>query len=156
LVLQTLGFRYNMAKEGSGAMLGMNPVGMDGIFESYQPPYCKTMNDAVDAFIEKKFGSNGMYTPNYKGAVPFSKNWKKVQPGYLVPSKKVIQIVKDYCNYVFDTYGRFPATFDTIVMPEWLQVHHLEEKFYNRYGLDKLLNDTHKKHMQLWHKQPGK
>ena len=151
IALQSLGFRYSLAKEGSGAMLGLNPVGLDGIFESYQPPYYKTMNDAVDAFIEKKFGSNGMYTPNYKGLVPFSKNWKKVQPGYPVPSKKVIQITKDYCNYVFDTYGRFPATFDTIVMPEWLQVHHLEQEFYNEYGLDKLLNDTHKKHMQLWH-----
>jgi hypothetical protein len=151
IALQSLGFRYSLAKEGSGAMLGLNPVGLDGIFESYQPPYYKTMNDAVDAFIEKKFGSNGMYTSNYKGLVPFSKNWKKVQPGYPVPSKKVIQITKDYCNYVFDTYGRFPATFDTIVMPEWLQVHHLEQEFYNEYGLDKLLNETHKKHMQLWH-----
>jgi hypothetical protein len=151
IALQSLGFRYNMAKEGSGAMLGMNPVGLDGIFESYQPPYYKTMDDAVDAFIEKKFGKNGMYTSNYKGIVPFDKNWKKVQPGYLVPSKKVIRITKDYCNYVFNTYGRFPATFDTIVMPEWLQVHHLEQEFYNKYGLDKLLNETHRKHMGLWH-----
>jgi hypothetical protein len=84
--------------------------------------------------------------------VPFDKNWKKVQLGYPVPSKKVIQITKDYCNYIFDTYGRFPATFDSIVMPEWLQVHHLEQEFYHKYGLDKLLNETHKKHMGLWHK----
>jgi len=83
--------------------------------------------------------------------VPY-KEWKKVQPGYLVPSKDVIQIVKDYCNYIFDTFGRFPATLDTIVMPEWLQVHHLEEEFYDKYGLDKLLNETHRKHMELWHK----
>jgi hypothetical protein len=41
-------------------------------------------------------------------------------------------------------------------MPEWLQVHHLEQEFYNRYGLDKLLNDTHKKHMGLWHKGASK
>jgi hypothetical protein len=73
-----------------------------------------------------------------------------------VPSKKVIQMVKDYCNYVFDTYGRFPATFDTIVMPEWLQVHHLEQEFYGKYGLDKLLNETTKKHMGLWHKRSSK
>jgi hypothetical protein len=155
LVLQTMGFRYNMAKEGSGALLNMNPAGFDGVFESYQPPYYKTMNDAVDAFIEKKFGSNGMYTSGYKGIVPF-KDWKKVQPGYPVPSKKVIQITKDYCNYVFDTYGRFPATFDTIVMPEWLQVHHLEEEFYHKYGLDRLVNETHRNHMKLWHKSPAK
>lgn len=151
IVLQSLGFRYNEAKEGSGALLNLNPVGLDGVFESYQPPYYKTMDDAVDAFIEKKYGSGGTFASDYSGILPF-KDWKKVQPGYPVPSKKVIQIVKDYCNYIFDTFGRFPATFDTIVMPEWLQVHHLEEEFYDKYGLDKLLNETHRKHMELWHK----
>jgi len=151
IVLQSLGFRYNTAKEGSGALLNLNPVGLDGVFESYQPPYYKTMDDAVDAFIEKKYGSGGTFASDYSGILPF-KDWKKVQPGYPVPSKEVIQIVKDYCNYIFDTFGRFPATFDTIVMPEWLQVHHLEEEFYDKYGLDKLLNETHRKHMDLWHK----
>jgi len=151
IILQSLGFRYNEAKEGSGAILNLNPVGLDGVFESYQPPYYKTMDDAVDAFMEKRFGRGGILTANYSGIVPY-KDWKKVQPGYLVPSKEVIQIVKDYCNYIFDTFGRFPATLDTIVMPEWLQVHHLEEEFYDKYGLDKLLNETHRKHMGLWHK----
>jgi hypothetical protein len=151
IILQSLGFRYNEAKEGSGAILNLNPVGLDGVFESYQPPYYKTMDDAVDAFMEKRFGSGGILTADYSGIVPY-KDWKKVQPGYLVPSKEVIQIVKDYCNYIFDTFGRFPATLDTIVMPEWLQVHHLEEEFYDKYGLDKLLNETHRKHMELWHK----
>ena len=151
IVLQSLGFRYNEAKEGSGALLNLNPVGLDGVFESYQPPYYKTMDDAVDAFMEKRFGSGGILTSNYSGIVPY-KDWKKVQPGYLVPSKEVIQIVKDYCNYIFDTFGRFPATLDTIVMPEWLQVHHLDEEFYDKYGMDKLLNETHRKHMGLWHK----
>jgi hypothetical protein len=101
--------------------------------------------------MEKRFGSGGILTADYSGIVPY-KDWKKVQPGYIVPSKDVIQIVKDYCNYIFDTFGRFPATLDTIVMPEWLQVHHLDEEFYDKYGLDKLLNETHRKHMALWHK----
>ena len=151
IMLQTLGFRYNEAKEGSGALLNLNPAGLDGIFESYQPPYYKTMDDAVDAFIEKKFGSGGTFARDCRGKTPF-KDWNKVQPGYQVPSKEVIQITKDYCNYIFDTFGRFPATFDTIIMPEWIQVHHLEEDFYDKYGLDKLVNETHRRHMELWHK----
>ena len=151
VVLQSLGFRYNMAKEGSGALLNLNPTGLDGIFESYQPPYYKTMDDAVDAFIEKKFGSGGTFARDCRGETPF-KDWNKVQPGYQVPSKEVIQITKDYCNYIFNTFGRFPATFDTIIMPEWIQVHHLEEEFYDKYGLDKLVNETHRRHMELWHK----
>ena len=151
LVLQTMNFRYNIAKECSGAMLTMNPVGLDGYIESLQPPYYENMDKVVDAFFAKKFGDNGMYTADYKGLVPFD-DWKKVQPGYPVPSETVIQIVKDYCNYVWDTFGRFPATFDSIVMPEWLQVHHLEEDFYNEHGLSSIVNETHKKHMEMWHK----
>ncbi len=151
LVLQTMGFRYNIAQEGSGALLNMNPVGLDGFIESYQPPYYNSMDDVVDAFVEKKFGSGGVFAADCRTAVPFG-DWGKVQPGYPVPSEQVIQITMDYCNYVWDTFGRFPATFDTIVMPEWLQVHHLEEEFYDKYGLDKLLNETHRKHMELWHK----
>lgn len=151
LVLQTMGFRYNMAKEGSGALLNMNPVGLDGFIESYQPPYYKSMDDVVDAFVEKKFGQGGVFAPDCSSPVPFG-DWEKVQPGYAVPSEQAIQITKDYCNYIFDTFGRFPATFDTIVMPEWLQVHHLEEEFYDKYGLGKLVNETQRKHMRLWHR----
>jgi hypothetical protein len=151
LVLQTMGFKYNITSEEAGAMLNMNPAGLDGYVESFQPPYYKSMDDAVDAFIEKKFGSNGIYTSGYKGIVPFE-DWNKVQSGYLVPGKEVIQMVKDYCNYIFDTYGRFPATFDTVIMPEWLQVHHLEQDFYDTYGLGGLVNETHRKHMERWHK----
>ena len=151
LVLQTMGFRYNIAKECAGALLTMNPVGLDGYIESLQPPYYENMDQVVDAFFTKKFGPKGMYTADYQGLVPFN-DWKKVQPGYPVPSKEVIQIVKDYCNYIWDTFGRFPATFDSIVMPEWLQVHHLEEDFYNERGLSSIVNETQKKHMQMWHK----
>lgn len=150
LVLQAMGFRYNITSDDAKAMLNMNPVGLDGYFESYQPPYYKSMDEAVDAFIEKKYGQNGMYTADYKGIVPFS-DWKRVQPGYLVPGKEVIQMVKDYCNYVYDTYGRFPATVETIVMPEWAQVHHLEQGFYDEYGLGSLINETQRNHMALWH-----
>jgi len=151
LVLQTMGFRYNIAKECSGAMLTMNPVGLDGYIESLQPPYYRNMDDVVDAFFEKKYGSGGMYTSDYGGKVPF-RDWKKVQPGYPVPGENVIQIIKDYCNYIWGTFGRFPATFDTIVMPEWLQVHHLEAGFYDEYGLGGIVNETQRKHMELWHK----
>jgi len=151
LVLQTMGFRYNIAKEGSGALLNMNPVGLDGFFESYQPPYYKSMDAVVDAFVEKKFGKGGVFASDCAGPVPFG-DWETVQPGYAVPSEQAIQITKDYCNYIFDTFGRFPATYDTIVMPEWLQVHHLEEEFYDKYGLGNLVNETQRKHMRRWHR----
>jgi hypothetical protein len=109
------------------------------------------MDDAVDAFVEKKFGSGGTFARDCSGIIPF-KDWDKIQPGYQVPSETAIQITKDYCNYIFDTFGRFPATYDTIIMPEWVQVHHLEEEFYDKYGRGGLVNETHRGHMGLWHR----
>ena len=109
-----------------------NPVGLDGVFEGYCPPYYGSMGEAVEAFAEKKFGSGSLYSAEYDGLLPF-KDWKKVQPHYHHPSRTSIEQVKAFCNYVYETYGRFPATFDTMLVPIWLQAHHLELDFYKKY-----------------------
>lgn len=141
-----LGFRTSVAKDGK-----VNPVGLDGILEPYCPPYYKNMDEAVDAFVEKKFGSGGVFDSRYPGVIPF-KDGKKVLDGYEKPTKDMISMVKDYCNYVYDTYGRFPAITDTILLREWIQVHHLDLDFYDKYMSPELLNKTHREHMDTWHK----
>jgi hypothetical protein len=55
-------------------------------------------------------------------------------------------------NFIVSARKYRPATFDTVIMPEWLQVHHLEQDFYDTYGLGGLVNETHRKHMERWHK----
>jgi hypothetical protein len=141
-----LGFRFTNDKNGQ-----VNPVGLDGIFEGYCPPYYHTMADAVDAIVEKKFGSQGCFSAGYGGIVPF-KQWEKIQPEFVQPSPKAISMVKDYCTYVYETYGRFPATTDTMILPVWLQVHHLDIDFYEKYMNKELLTETHRRHNELWHK----
>lgn len=140
-----LGFRFAIDKAGMPTC-----IGLDGVYETYCPPY-KSMNDAVDAFAAKKFGPGAMFTPEYQGVMPF-KDWKKVLPGYDKATAQTIEITKAYCNYVYDTYGRFPVTFDAIVMPIWLQVHHLELEWYDKYEVKALVNETQRRHMDLWHK----
>lgn len=140
-----LGFRFVEGKDGKSTC-----VGLDDVYEPLCPPY-KTMNDAVDAYIAKKFGLGGVFDSDYRGIRPF-KDWQKAMPGYDRPTDQTVEIVKTYCNYVYDTYGRFPATHDTIVMPLWLQAHHLELEWYDRYQAKGLVNETQRHHMQLWHK----
>ena len=38
-----------------------NPVGLDGLLQSYAPPYFKDTDAAIDAILAEKYGPNGMY-----------------------------------------------------------------------------------------------
>ena len=141
-----LGFRSVEGKDGK-----LNPVGLDGVFEAYCPPYYGSMDEAIDAFVEKKFGSGGPFDADYKGVVPF-KDWKEIQPHYHHPSKACIDLVKACCGYVYETYGRFPSTFDTMTVPIWLQVHHLDLDFYDKHYPKEMVTEAQRRHMELWHK----
>lgn len=140
-----LGFRTQKAKDGK-----INPVGLDGVFEAYCPPYYKNMDEAVDAVVAKKYGSGGSLSKDYAGIMPF-KNWQQLQPAYTKPSKLGIDQVKAYCNYVYETYGRIPATTDTKLLPVWLQVHHLDPEFYDTYYNQGAITEAQRNHMKSWH-----
>jgi hypothetical protein len=142
-----LGFRTVKDKEGNP-----NPVGLDEVFEAYCPPYYKSMDDAVDAFIEKIGGLASPIGPDYDGVLPFEPGyWRNNRPQYARPSQKHIDMVKAFCSYVYDTYGRIPATFSSKTIPIWLQVHHANTDFYEKHFAKGMVTDTHRKHMELWH-----
>jgi hypothetical protein len=142
-----LGFRSIEDNEGK-----LNPVGLDGFFESYCPPYYKNMNEAVDAFIDKVSGITSPIGPDYKGILPFKPGlWEKNRPAYRPPSKEQIEIVKAYCNYVYDTYGRLPVTFSSKTIPVWIQVHHTNNEYYENLYANGIITQEHKNHMKLWH-----
>ena len=49
-------------------------------------------------------------------------------------SPKAIQYLKDICNYIYDTYGRFPAHVDAFHLPGvWVQFSHLEIEYYEKF-----------------------
>jgi hypothetical protein len=140
-----LGFRFTTDVAGE-----LNPVGLDGILQGLIPPYKKDMSEAVDEFLDTRYGGNGILTPEYEGATPF-KDWKDVasKAGRLNPS--AIQSAKDFCNYVYDTFGRFPATADTIQLPMMITVHHLDTDFYDQYFPKEAVTDKIRNHMADWH-----
>lgn len=144
-----LGFRFIAGKDG-----GPVPLGIDGIAESYCPPYFRNMDAAIDAFLDKKFGPGSVTAPDYQGRVVGVKDetWARLRTAYPKYSEDSIEAAKAYCSYIFDTYGRFPARYDNKTMPVWIQAHHLEMGFYDKYFQQELVNDTHRRHMDIWHK----
>jgi len=140
-----LGFRF-ITPEIKGEIGNPNPVavGRDGLFQSYCPPYYKDMGEAVEAFNDQKW-------TNWETHVLPYKNPEGVLQEVEKPTKDEIQVVKDICNYVYDTYGRFPAFSDPMFLRFMVQAHHLDLDFYNEYYPPGAYTENHKNHFKLWH-----
>lgn len=123
-----------------------NPVGLDGHYEGFCPPYYPDMHAAVEAFVEKKFGERGAYDPASPG--PYSSEVKATADEY---SDELVAAIGEMAQYVLDTYGKFPATVPTIFMRPLVQAHHLDTDYYDtRLGPESYL-ETHSTHMDRWH-----
>jgi len=133
-----------------------NPVGLskDGqhLIRCLCPPNYTDMSAAVDALVEKKYGPHGTYS----NADYFRRIYKGDKgDAYLKSVPKftatTIRCVKDVCNHIYRTHGRFPAHYDAVHVPGvWLQAHHLDLDYYdflfrNAYG------ETQRRHQELWH-----
>jgi len=147
-----LGFRFITPSKG----VGNRPatpicVGLDGLLEPYCPPYYKNMDAAVDAIVEAKFGPKGIYSPGSEQLNPYlmKNEFIDAVPRY---SDKLVQCVKDICNYIYDTYGRFPLNVDPISTPgSYCQAHHLDLDFYDKFYTKVAYTETQANHMELWH-----
>ena len=138
------------------ANLRTNPIGLrhkgEHLIKGMSPPYYDSMALAVDAVVAEKFGPAGIYRDEalfariYRGE--FGQRYLKEAAPY---SSDVIDCVKDICTYIHDTHGRFPAHCDAVHVPGvWLQTHHVETEYYQRYFRDGL-TDAHQRHDALWH-----
>ena len=135
-----LGFRFQEAKRGPGA-----PVGRDGIFEAFTPPYHADMREAVDAFLEAKWANYGPSVPK-----PY-KQGDQVTNQIERPAADTIEMVKDYCQYVFETYGRFPAYVDPMYQRLTCQAQHVDPDFYEEQYPPGALTPQHLEHFRRWH-----
>ena len=140
-----LGLRFVSGRDGMP-----NPVGLDGHLEGHCPPYFDTMDQVVDKVVAARYGPEGILTPDYEGLTPI-KDWKSLVERAPRISEMTIQATKDFCNYLYDTYGRFPAMIDSIQAPIASQVHHLDLEFYDHYYPPDVISDTIRNHHRDWH-----
>ena len=146
-ICKGLGMRFITPKEDPFP----NPVGLDGYFEGFCPPYYKDMNAAVEAAVEgmgeklDDWEKRGMVLPHKVS----NEEFEKAVPGV---SDEGIECVKDICTYIFEEYGKFPAFNDTMHLLYFIQAHHLDTDFYDKYFKDGAYLDTHKNHFDIWHK----
>lgn len=140
-----LGFRF-ATPQIKGDTGNPNPVavGRDDLFQAFCPPYYKDMGEAVEAFNDMKWTNWESHKLPYKDPTGVLAEIER-------PSRDEIQVVKDICNYVYDTYGRFPAFSDPMFLRFMVQAHHLDLDFYDKYYPPGAYTEKHKNHFANWH-----
>ncbi|HEV8437901.1 MAG TPA: hypothetical protein VGT40_07390 [Methylomirabilota bacterium] len=71
--------------------------------------------------------------------------------GLVELSDEGLACTKAICNYIYDTYGKFPGTVDTMQLMWFMQVPHLDLDFYDRFFKAGAYGQTHAAHMSTWH-----
>jgi hypothetical protein len=142
-ILERMGFR-TVAANGA-ATLG-NPVGLDGVFEASCPPYHPTMDAAVDAVLAPP--SSGS---KETGPVPHRMTEVEHRVGAIRISPEGLACTKAICNYIHDTYGRFPGGTDAMHLMWMMQAHHIDTDYYDRFFGPGAYGPAHAAHMATWH-----
>lgn len=140
-----LGFRYDKDEE---RWTFPNPTGLLGVFEGYCPPHFKNMREATEALAKRKFSDGGVYNPNTPGAWNDS---PKVRGSAQPYSEEFKECVALQAQYIYDTYGKFPATIQSIFCFMYVQAQHLDLDFYDHYFRPGAYLTTHREHMKKWH-----
>jgi hypothetical protein len=139
-----LGFRFDEDERWSTP----NPTGREGVFEAYCPPHYSDMAAAVEAFAERKFGAGGPFNRDTPGAWTDSPG---VRGSAQVHDAEFKACVALQAEYVFQTFGKFPGTVPTLFIMNYVQAHHLDLDFYDRFFKPGAYLRTHAEHMDRWH-----
>jgi hypothetical protein len=115
------------------------------VFEAFCPPYYKDMHEAVDAFMSVKWAAFDESVPK-----PY-KEPDRVVSAVPRPREDTVELVKAYCQYCIDTYGRFPVYIDPMYQRLTCQAQHVDPDFYAEYYPPGALTHQHHEHFRRWH-----
>ncbi|MGH7833112.1 MAG: hypothetical protein ACREQK_05675, partial [Candidatus Binatia bacterium] len=166
---QAIGFR--MAKMNASRYLGagrvvsvlMKLLGRDGpvpypqglecdgapLLKPFCPPYYPTMEAAVRAVVETKFGAQGVFRRKMNQSA-----WRDptaVLKDIPAVSQAAIDATVAYCSYIYDRYGRFPVYMPPFRTVTGFQAAHLDLEFYDHFYSPEALSETQRSHMLDWH-----
>jgi len=138
-----LGFTFER-KDGWGVP---NPLGIEGLYQAFSPPFYPDMRAAVEGFLALKFGPGGAYDPATAG--PFRDN-AALKATASRPSEELIDCVVATADYIYQTFGKFPGTVPSIFIRYYTQAHRLETGFYDKFFSANSYLDSHKRSVARW------
>jgi hypothetical protein len=146
--IKGLGFRFVKDERWTTP----NPVGLPGIYEALCPPNYPDMRAAVEVFVSRKFGEKGAYNPNTPGPWKESSLVKKTVKPY---SKDFVDCMAEVAQYIYNKYGKFPGIRGSVMLPSFVQAHHIDTEFYDKYHKEGAYLNTHAQHIANWHPEIG-
>jgi hypothetical protein len=147
-IFKALGFRIVVPH---GQSLLANPIGLDGVFQAYCPPYFESMDAAVDAVLTPLLREKAV-PPEH---VPYLMSEAEHRAGTVGTSNEGIACTKAICNYIYETYGRFPGSLDAMHLMWLMQAHHLDTDYYDRFFRPGAYGPSHATHLATWHASVG-
>jgi hypothetical protein len=141
-ILERMGFRI---APGSGGSPFGNPVGLEGVLTASCPPWYPTMDAAVDAAFSRS-------PREAMAAVPHRMSNDEHRAGAIRLSAEGLACTKAVCNYIYETYGRFPGTTDALHLMWVMQAHHIDTDYYDRFFGSEAYGAAHAAHMATWHR----
>lgn len=142
--IKGLGFRFVEDER----WITPNPVGLPGIYEALCPPNYPDMRSAVEVFVSRKFSKQGAYDTDTPGPWKESKQVKETVEPY---SSEFVDCMAEMAQYMYDKYGKFPGTRSSIILPSFVQAHHIDTDFYDKYYKEGAYLHTHAQHFENWH-----
>jgi hypothetical protein len=144
-IFEAIGFR-TVAPGGHSVL--SHPIGLDGIFQAYCPPYYPSMDAAVDALLTHWLDKDVPAPPGY---VPYLMPDAEHYDNTVKISEEGIACTKAVCNYIYETYDRFPGSLDAMHLMWMMQAHHLDTAYYDRFFRSGACGHTHASHLSTWH-----
>jgi hypothetical protein len=111
------------------------------------------MDAAVDAVVVRVARKNPGRVDHLppQGPTPYSMADAQYREAIVEVSDEGIACTKAICNYIYDTYGSFPATVDPMHLMWFMQAHHLDLDFYATFFKPGVCGTTHLGHLDAWH-----
>ena len=106
--------------------------GGEVLVKPFCPPYYRSMEEAVLAFVDYKF-AEGTGTFRDGGKATAWQDGAAVQAEVPAYSEQAIAATIAYCKYVYNRYGRFPANSGPFRSVLAYQAHHLDLDFYDAF-----------------------
>ena len=123
-----------------------NPTGRPEVWHGASPPFVANMTEAVLTLVSDKFGPGGTYDS------PRTQPWSRPIAGGIAPhTGSAVEATLAFCEYVYATYGRFPAHEDAFRTLIAFQAHHIDPEFYDTFYPKEALPEAHRTHTKVWH-----
>ncbi len=110
------------------------------LLKPFCPPYYRTMEEAVLAYIDYKF-AEGRGTLRDGGAATSWRDGATVQAGIPAYSDRAVAATIACCEYIYSRYGRFPGTNGPFRNLMAYQAHRLDVDFYRKFYRPEVADD---------------